>query len=47
VVTASYDNTARLWENPSIEELIEEAKKRLSRQEMTSAEKEQFFVPDK
>jgi WD40 repeat protein len=44
VLTASYDSTARLWDNPTLDELIERAKKRLPRQEMTKAEKEEFFV---
>jgi hypothetical protein len=47
VVTASDDKTARLWDNLTLDELIERAKKRLPRQEMTAAEKQQFFVPDK
>jgi WD40 repeat protein/energy-coupling factor transporter ATP-binding protein EcfA2 len=46
VVTASKDNTARIWDNLSIEELIERAKKRLPRQELTKAEKKEFFVPN-
>jgi WD40 repeat protein len=46
IVTASFDQTARIWDNPSIKELIERAKKRLPRQALTVAEKKRFFIPE-
>jgi hypothetical protein len=46
-VTASYDKTVRVRDNLTLDVLIERAKKRLPRQAVTEAEKEQFFVTDK
>ena len=44
VVTVSQDKTARVWKIPNIQELIDRAKERLPRKELTREEKKQFFV---
>ena len=46
IVTISLDETVRMWDNLRIGELIARAKKRVSRQELTAADKETFFISD-
>ena len=47
VVTASDDMAARVWEILPTEKLIERAKSRLARQDLSPDEKKTFFVSDK